>query len=211
MLMKLRILAARWRTSLYAPKYKYSRIRLLCHLSTLFNRVKHLDGAIVECGVGTGNTLAMFASMIAAEGKGRSYYGFDTFTGLPAITPEDGNSGRWNAIGKFKASQIRLKRFLHYINIPDINPIFVKGDVRETTKEFSDKIAILHIDLDLYEGYKTSLENLYPHVIKGGIIAFDEYNDKGWPGATKAVDEWLEKTNHTLQKSEYAHKYFVIK
>ncbi|NDG09881.1 MAG: hypothetical protein EB112_04210, partial [Actinobacteria bacterium] len=75
-------------------------------------------------------------------------------------------------------------------------------------------IAFLHIDLDLYEGYESALKLFYEQVVTGGVIFFDEYNAEAWPGATKAVDEFVTRFNLEIQecngKTGLA-KYFVIK
>ena len=43
--------------------------------------------------------------------------------------------------------------------------------------------------MDIYEPTKFTLNKLFPHVVKGGIILLDDYNTVF--GATKAVDEFL--------------------
>ena len=74
-----------------------------------------------------------------------------------------------------------------------------------------EKIALLHIDLDLYEGYKYSLEIFWDQIQTGGIILFDEYNEIEWPGATKAVNDFLHTHNLTKQIRVIAGKYCLIK
>ena len=75
----------------------------------------------------------------------------------------------------------------------------------------NQKIALLHLDLDLYEGYKYALEIFWDQIQIGGIILFDEYRDPKWPGATKAVDEFLVSKNLNHQIKEISSKYFIIK
>ena len=59
----------------------------------------------------------------------------------------------------------------------------------------NQKIALLHIDLDLYDGYKYALELFWDQIQSGGIIVFDEFDTVDWPGATLAVKEFLESRN----------------
>jgi hypothetical protein len=40
---------------------------------------------------------------------------------------------------------------------------------------------------------------------------FDEYAMEAWPGATKAIDEYLKDKKWTLQKHEEGRKYFFQK
>jgi len=82
----------------------------------------------------------------------------------------------------------------------------VRGNVRLTKGFFEDtlpgfvaqhpgaKIALLHIDCDLYSATKTVLERLAPLLVEGTIIVFDEYfNYPGWQqGEFKAFAEFID-------------------
>ena len=52
------------------------------------------------------------------------------------------------------------------------------------------------MDGDLYSSVKEPLTNLSKRVVKGGIIVIDDYihsaQEDAWPGARKAVEEFLE-------------------
>ena len=51
------------------------------------------------------------------------------------------------------------------------------------------KISLLHLDMDIYEPTKFTLNKLFPYVVKGGIILINDYNTVY--GATKATDEFI--------------------
>ena len=58
---------------------------------------------------------------------------------------------------------------------------------------------------------KDCLEHFYPLVVKGGIIAFDEYQSKdAYPGCKKAVDEYFNGKEKILH-SEIIDRYYIIK
>jgi hypothetical protein len=48
------------------------------------------------------------------------------------------------------------------------------------------------MDCDLYDPTRVTLQTFWPRLSRGGVILFDEYSIKEWPGETKAVDELLE-------------------
>ncbi len=85
------------------------------------------------------------------------------------------------------------------------------------------EIAFLHIDCDLYPGYRDALKNLFPRVAVGGVVAFDEYKEfpdrpeygngtvEKWPGCTKAVDEFFAGRPEKIQFDSSVKKYFVVK
>ena len=91
----------------------------------------------------------------------------------------------------------------------------IKGYFNQTLSNYTGKqIALLHIDCDLYDGYLTVLETFYHRVVKGGLILFDEYDVKSFPGATKAVDSFLSKLDDSDYKfiyDETISKYYVVK
>jgi hypothetical protein len=60
----------------------------------------------------------------------------------------------------------------------------------ETGKNFSSaRIRLLHIDVDVYESAKDSVEFLWDHIPAGGVIVFDDYGFVGCEGVTAYVDE----------------------
>ena len=72
---------------------------------------------------------------------------------------------------------------------------------------------LLHLDCDLYQSYKDSLEFLYPKVVRNGIIAFDEYVNEEWafPGAVKAINEFFGENVKKIQKCSLTGKSYLIK
>lgn len=53
-------------------------------------------------------------------------------------------------------------------------------------------ISLLYLDFDIYEPTKVALKHLYPRVVKGGIVAFDELNKVDYPGETVALLESMD-------------------
>ena len=77
--------------------------------------------------------------------------------------------------------------------------VVVRGNVMETLPQFIQehpglRISLLHFDLDLYESTKFALRQLYPLVVKGGVVVFDEYGLPPWEGETRVVEEYFEET-----------------
>ena len=59
------------------------------------------------------------------------------------------------------------------------------------------RIAFLSLDVDLYEPTRASLEFFFPRLAEGGAVFLDDYGFyKTFPGAGKAVDEYLLKAPH---------------
>jgi len=50
------------------------------------------------------------------------------------------------------------------------------------------RIAMAHIDLDLYQSISDALAFIWPRLSNGGFIVFDDYGHPTCPGARAAVD-----------------------
>jgi len=48
------------------------------------------------------------------------------------------------------------------------------------------------------------LENLFPKVVRNGIVVFDEYGVLEWPGESRAVDEFFQNTDCVVKKFPWA-------
>jgi len=55
----------------------------------------------------------------------------------------------------------------------------------------------------LYEPTKAALKHFLPRMPKGAVIAFDELNQKQWPGETLAVLEEVGINNIRIQRVPY--------
>ena len=181
------------------------------HFLFISELISTTNGAFVECGFGTGKSFSALSYL--AERSGRDIYGFDTFDGFPEPDPSDASSrnpkkGQWRVRTLEEA-----KKQVKTLGINNLNFELIKGPVEVTVPVFAKKnieIALLHIDLDLYSGYRTVLQNLYPFLASKGVICLDDYGHTKWPGCQKAVDEFL-ALNPSLEliKSEFG-KYYII-
>ena len=96
----------------------------------------------------------------------------------------------------------------------DDNVALVKGWFSDTLPNYDGaNIALLHIDADLYDSYKSVLDNLWAKVAVGGIVVFDEYHSDGWPGARKAVDEFFDTRPGSMELyySTVSGRNYVVK
>ena len=184
------------------PKYvRRQNLTRFLALYELFKKIFHVKGSIIECGVFRGFGLmswACISAILEPVNLTRRIYGFDTFKGFPSINEED--KGRVSNIKKgdlgsdsFKELQNIIKiynqnRFLGHVNKIEL----IKGDVTKTIPEFIKKnshlvVSLLFLDFDLFEPTKIAIENFYPRMPKGSIIAFDELDNPLWPGETSAL------------------------
>lgn len=193
----------------FTPRYNLARF--LSHYE-LFKKIIDVPGVIVDLGVFRGAstfTWAKLCEIYCPTDIRKTVIGFDTFAGFPSIGVEDGPENTVQDVipgGYFGGASIEedlnlaqdamnYDRHLRHKNRIE----FVKGDVCATIPKFSTekgdglRIALLNLDLDLYEPTRVALENFVPKMSRGGIIIVDEYAVDTFGGESKAVDEYFQK------------------
>ena len=187
-----------------------SRIpKLLAHYD-LYKTITNLPGHVVECGVYKAASLVRFATFrsILESNFSRKIIGFDAFGEFP----REGEAADAEFIEKFELeggpgiSVGGLEKVLSYKNFSNVEAI--KGNITETVPSYVEKhpelkIAILHIDVDVYKTSKVILKTLFDRVVAGGIIILDDYGTVD--GETRAVDEYLEGLSYSIEKLPISH------
>ena len=190
--------------------------RLLA-LYELFKRVLPVKGSVVECGVHRGFGLMAWANMSAVlepVNLTRRIYGFDTFEGFPSVTDKDrtrlaevGEGGLYADSYEELTELLSIydaNRFLGHINKVKL----IKGNAVETIPAFLEEhphlvVSLLFLDFDLYEPTKVAIENFFPRIPKGGIIAFDELDNPLWPGETQALLDTVGINRLRIERVEF--------
>ncbi|MFI5181360.1 MAG: TylF/MycF/NovP-related O-methyltransferase [Thermoanaerobaculia bacterium] len=156
-----------------------------CHtLWTLGQQVLPLQGDFLECGVYQGGTARLLAELLARKGPGRSLHLFDTFTGMPPSGPHD-----LHKEGDFHDTSLpRVRQCVGHADLVRYHP----GRIPETFSGIgSIRIAFAHVDVDLYQAVRDCCAFIFPRLVPGGVIVFDDYGYATCPGARKAVDEFF--------------------
>lgn len=172
--------------------------KLLAHYE-LYRMSSEAAGAIVECGVFKGASFARWAKFreLLSNCMSQKIIGFDIFGKFPEATLDKDIKQReqyLDAAGDQSISVDQLKTVLNQHSLGE-NVELVQGDILKTIPEYVNnhpelKIAMLIVDVDIYEPTKVALENLYPLVVPGGVVVLDDY--AMWEGATMAVDEYFD-------------------
>jgi hypothetical protein len=175
----------------------------------IFKLAMPANGSIVECGVYSGGGLFAwmhFSSIMEPYNYNRKVIGFDTFEGFPRVHEKDlrGTSEHLHA-GALQTHKTMVEELSELAALHDTNrPLghiakvdLVKGDACNTIPEYVQShphllISLLYLDFDVYGPTMAALKHLYPRVVKGGIVAFDELNKQDYPGETVALLESME-------------------
>jgi Macrocin-O-methyltransferase (TylF) len=203
----------------YEIRVNYQWLAHFLYFKEIFDMIVDVEGDVIECGIGRGNSFFKLCCLAYSENKGRKVYGFDSFEGFPETSEEDiGPSnlqkGKWNVstveiiydllteVGKVERSFVQN------------NVILVKGFFDESFHRYDGKeVALLHLDVVLYKSYKLALEYFWPKMAKGGVVLFDEYKNvsREFPGAVKAIDEFFGDLRTQIQFNERVNRYYIVK
>jgi len=178
----------------------------------LYKKIVDLPGEVVECGVFKGASLIRFATYreILESQFSRKIIGFDAFGKFSdnvSLTTDKEFIKNFETDAGNGISKDELENILEYKKFQNI--YLVKGFMPDSFQEYLNKkpatqIALLHIDVDVYEATKACLDYLYERVVKGGIIVFDDYGQV--EGATKAINEFIKsigKNVNSIKKLTY--------
>ncbi len=175
----------------------------------IYKKIVELPGEIVELGVFKGGSflrLASYRNMLENEWS-RKIIGFDVFDEFPRTQNKGDQIFREEWVEETNnefATEKDIQDALDWKGIK--NTELVKGDIALTIPKYLEKhpylrIALLHIDTDIYEPAKIGLDYLYERIVPGGIILLDDY---GVAGETDAVDEFLKDKDLMLQKFSFS-------
>lgn len=210
---------SRWETSnefdyengFYLTSQPYRLGNILAHYE-LYKKIIELPGDVIELGVFKGGSLIQFCTFreLLENEQSRKIIGFDIFGEFPNTEKVESDTAfveNWNK--QFKKEFLKkedIEQSLHYKKIGNVE--LIAGNILETVDEYlkrkpHTRIALLHIDTDVYEPAKHGLEKLFDRVVKGGIIVFDDYATV--EGETLAVEEFFSNYDYEIHKFRFSH------
>lgn len=163
-------------------------------------------GHIIEYGAYRGGSAFFMAAVAAKHLPGVQVYALDTFCGMP---PPDKSVDAHDA-GNFSSVKIDelMKTKADYCLT---NVHFVKGLFSNTATHVlaeAKRIALAHIDCDLYEGVKYSYLASKPYMVDRGYYVFDDSVSGSCLGATQAVEEVVIQRDGLLSEQIFPHHVF---
>jgi hypothetical protein len=187
-----------------------SRLAKLVAHYELYKTIVHLPGHIVECGVYKGTSLIRFCTFreMMESPYSRKIIGFDAFGKFPIqddpldrtfVEKFEREGGEGIPVGELERV-LSHKGFTNYELVP--------GDICETIPQYVAehpelKIALLHIDVDVYKPSVTILDFLFDRIVSGGVLALDDFGTVA--GETRAVDEFCAGKGLLVEKLPISH------
>lgn len=178
---------------------------------------ENIPGDLAECGVMAGAQPAVMAWVLEKHGispQDKQIHLFDSFQGIPEAGPRDTEQP---GIGpKNPAAQGRLiSSGISSVSVQQVQANLQKwgcnmeyfqyhpGWFQESLPNVADgigELALLRVDVDLYESTKFCYEYLYGKVVKGGFVIDDDWGmpENIAPPCREAVLEYLQETKQEL-------------
>lgn len=203
-----------------------SALTKVLFLNEAYQMIVNQPGVIVEFGTWWGQNLVLFENMRAIYepfNQSRRVIGFDTFEGYPAISERD-RASETIKVGGYKVTENYREYLELLIDYHEKNNVLaaikkhelVQGDVTKTAPAYFAKnddvvIALAYFDMALYDPTKAALEAIKPHLLPGSVLMLDEFNNRDYPGETRAFKETFKGLSYKVKKSQYmTDRTFII-
>jgi hypothetical protein len=152
--------------------------------------------------------LAMYRDLLSTAAA-RRICAFDIFGKFPETTFEPDQELRRRFVESAGASSITVEEMQQLLDQKGCgeNVQLIAGDITQSVPQYVAehpelKIALLHLDVDIYEPSKVVMEHLYPRLVRGGVLILDDYGV--FPGETKAVDDYFGANGPLVHRFPFA-------
>jgi hypothetical protein len=186
-------------------------------LDEIYRQILTVPGDVIEFGTWWGQSLVTFLNLRAVHEpySPRKVIGFDTFAGYPKPGEHDRLSetikeGGYNVSDDYQEYLTRLLAYHEQENVMAHRKKFelVRGNAIETVPKFFAErpeqiVALAFFDMALYEPTKQALLSIKDRLVKGSVLALDEFNDPEYPGETEAVREVIGLRSCEFRRSKY--------
>lgn len=147
------------------------------------------EGAILEVGVWRGGTGALMAKSAELNGITEKIYLCDTFRGVVKTSGQDSaySDGEHSDATREGVEKLFRDEF-HLDNYEILEGVFPEetGDQVEKLK-----FRLCHIDVDVYQSSKDTVEWIWERLVPNGVIVFDDYGYVRTDGITRHVNEMM--------------------
>lgn len=151
-----------------------------------------VPGEVAEIGSFRGGSAYFIASAFRTLlGEEVPMHVFDTFEGHPeqAITEHD----PFHTTGQFNSTSYDdVRAYLSVFTRLQVH----RGDVSRSLPHLPEAhYRLVHIDTDLYQPSLACLDYFAPRLSPGGVIVMDDYESPKCPGVSRAINEFMERTD----------------
>ena len=184
-------------------------------IHNLLNDAIVSPGDIVECGSSRCGTSLLIARHLRSLNIHKKVYALDSFEGFPRDEFEREKSmGLTDAtIRAFTSTNFeyvvaKLRRLGYADCVVPVRGFF--EDTLPSVAHRSEYSFVL-IDCDLQKSMRYCADTLWPRLVPGGIMAFDDYRSKEFRGARLAIDSFVSSRQSEMKSHGLLNRIFYAK
>lgn len=152
------------------------------NLKEFLRQVRNVPGDFAECGVFRGGSAYL---MCEAAGADKHVHLFDSYEGLSK--PDDHENFHWSE-GDLSVTEETVRDNLDGFE----NFSTYKGWIPERFADVAHlSFSLVHIDVDLEQPTRDSIEFLFPKLSPGGVLLLDDHGSAMCPGARQAALDYF--------------------
>lgn len=164
-------------------------------------------GDIFEFGSYKGGSAIFMGSLLRSFGSLARVFALDTYAGMPQTDAVRDLHRK----GDFVDTDVGdFQRTIDAAGLTD-HVVPVKGVFTDTFPGLvadGRRIALAHIDCDIYEGVKYGIEASRPHMVRDGYFVFDDPLHGSCLGAMQAIEETLLHEDRLFAEQMYPHPVY---
>jgi hypothetical protein len=188
-------------------------------LRELLDMIPRLPGEIVECGSHYCGTTMIMANYLRSQGVEKIIYACDSFGGFPADEFErERQLGRTNKpqatyteAGQYEHVNEKILRMGMDKQVQVVKGLFQDSFPRWVSEWETRKLCFVLVDCDLEESMLFCAHALWPLLVPGGVMAFDDYTSEEYQGARIAVDKFVAERPTDLGEHKLMRKLYLLR
>lgn len=175
-------------------------------LWTLVSQCRHLEGCLIEVSVWRGGTAGIIGLAALDADINAPLYLCDTFSGVPKAGSRDTlyRGGEHADTNPQVVDQLMARLGLSRARI--LRGVFPDQTGHLVTE---DRCRFCHVDVDVYESARGVTEWVWPRLVPGGVLVFDDYGFQGCEGVTSCVHEFATGKDRLMIYNLNGHAIFV--
>jgi O-methyltransferase len=167
---------------------------------------KFPSGDLIEIGVWRGGTGALIAKKCQLMGIDATVNLCDTFTGVVKAGSADAGYTGGEHADTTKDEVTRLCRSLNLDRVRILEGIFPEQSGHLVSER---QFRFCHIDVDVYQSAMDISEWIWPRLVPGGLVVYDDYGFYTCAGITKFVNMEREKPDRIVIHNLNGHAIVV--
>jgi hypothetical protein len=174
--------------------------------------VTPLEGDVIECGSSRCGGTVIMARFLEREGARKRILACDSFEGF-----DRGELAREREEGLTEASEEAftstsfeyVRRKLAVLGVDDVvTP--VKGYFEDTLPTIDGRFSFAFVDCDLQESLSYCAETLWPRLVGGGKMLFDDYASPEFRGARAGVDDFVARRGDEIAEHRMLQRLYRV-